>query len=153
MVVACFCPNVSVKVDGNKEKISPQPKNTIPDKITNMTGSERVMTQANIAIASRPNAIVIVYSRPILSDTQPNNGRVKPFVTRSMVNANGSAAIPNTMAPVMPKSLANAPICEITIKPDVDIMDIIKNINQKTGVLSIVFGATPDAAASTWLAV
>ena len=75
-----------------------------------MTGSERVITHANIATASKPKAIVMVYSRPIRSDTQPNIGRVKPLVTRSIVKAKGKAAIPKTMADVTPKSFANAPI-------------------------------------------
>ena len=40
----------------------------------------------------------------------------------------------------MPKSRVNAPICEVTISPLVDIMVIITNISQKIGVRSICAG-------------
>ena len=35
----------------------------------------------------------MVFSRPILSDTQPKNGRVKPFRTRSIVAAKVTAVM------------------------------------------------------------
>ncbi len=35
----------------------------------------------------------IVFSRPIWSETQPNSGRETPFMTRSIMSANGSAAM------------------------------------------------------------
>ncbi len=81
-----------------------------------------------------------MFSRPTLSDTQPNNGRVSPFVKRSIVNASGNAAIPNTSTLVTPKSAAKVAICEVTMRPDVDIMVIIANISQKSGVFKVCDG-------------
>jgi hypothetical protein len=40
---------------------------------------------------SAKKAMNIVFSRPILSDTQPKNGRQSPLSTRSMVSAKVSA--------------------------------------------------------------
>jgi hypothetical protein len=99
-----------------------------------------------MAIPSKPNASSMVFSRPIRSETQPKNGRVRPLVNRSKVRASGSAAIPYTVTEVMPKSLAKAPICEITISPDVDISVNITNISQKTVDRSIADGPTPAAS-------
>src|SRR3984957_15194834 len=79
LVVACFAPNVSVKVDGNSEKISPQPKNTTPESSTKASGSLIVSSQTVIATASSAKAQNIVFSRPMRSETQPKNGRVKPL--------------------------------------------------------------------------
>lgn len=81
-----------------------------------------------------------MFSRPILSDTQPNSGRVSPFVKRSIVNASGNAAMPNTRTLVTPKSAAKVAICEVTMRPDVDIMVIIANISQKIGVFKVCEG-------------
>ena len=39
-----------------------------------------------------------------------------------------------------PKSFVNAPICDVTINPVVDIIVIIANMSQKTGVASICDG-------------
>ena len=61
-----------------------------------------------IATPSIPNARHMVFSRPIRSDSQPKNGRVRPLVKRSMVSARGSAARPQTTALVMPNSPAKA---------------------------------------------
>jgi hypothetical protein len=41
LVVAYLVPNVSVRVEGNSEKISPQPKNTSPDSTISRNGSVR----------------------------------------------------------------------------------------------------------------
>ena len=60
---------------------------------------------------------------------------------RSIVSANGSAANPKITTLAMPKSFMKFANCEITIKPPVDIMVIIKNISQKIGVFSICFGS------------
>ena len=140
-------PNVSVRVDGNSEKISPQPKNTTPESSTNQSGSLRVTSHRVIAAASSEKAMNIVFSRPIRSETHPKNGRVSPLVMRSTVSASGSAAMPHTVILAMPKSAAKLPICEITISPEVDISDIITNISQKTGVFSIVALPIPASAA------
>ncbi len=93
-----------------------------------------------IATPSSVNAITIVFSRPIRSDSQPKNGRVRPFVIRSSDSASGSSGSPNTMAFAIPKSRVNAAICEVTINPAVDIIVIMMNINQKIGVRSISAG-------------
>ena len=42
----------------------------------------------------------------------------------------------------MPKSAVKAPICEVTIRPLVDIIVIITNSSQNTGVRSILRGPT-----------
>lgn len=79
----------------------------------------------------------MVCSRPKRSEINPNSGRVKPLVKRSIVNASGSAAMPNTTARLMPKSSANTAICEVTISPEVDIIAIMANISQNSGWRSI----------------
>ena len=48
-----------------------------------------VSSHSAIATPSSANAKHIVFSRPTRSDTQPNNGRVRPLVKRSMVSASG----------------------------------------------------------------
>src|SRR5580698_2368266 len=144
LVVASFAPNVSVNVDGNNEKISPQPKNTTPDISANSNASPRVLNISSTAAASSENAISMVFSRPIRSDTQPKNGRVNPLVIRSSVNANGSAAMPKIVRSAIPKLRMNGANCEITIRPPVDIMVIMRNSSQNTGVFSIVPDVTPS---------
>ena len=89
--------------------------------------------------------MAIVFSRPMRSDTQPKNGRVRPLVMRSMVSASGSAARPKTITLATPKSRAKAANCEMTIRPPVDIMVIMTNISQNTGVFSISAGMTSFA--------
>ena len=94
---------------------------------------------ASAATASSPclrgaKAISIVFSRPMRSEIQPKNGRVAPFVMRSSDSASGSTGSPNTSTPAMPKSRVNAPICDVTISPVVDIIVIMANISQKIGV-------------------
>src|SRR6478672_5117755 len=68
---------MSVRVDGNSEKISPQPKNTTPDSSTNSTALSRVSSHNAMATPSSAKAKNIVFSRPILSETQPNSGRAE----------------------------------------------------------------------------
>ena len=83
----------------------------------------------------------MVFSRPIRSETQPKKGRVAPFATRSMVRASGSAAMPNTVvAGPMPNPLAKTAICEMTIRPPVPTMVIIRNSSQNAGVANICAG-------------
>jgi hypothetical protein len=55
------------------------------------------------------------------------------LVRRSIVSASGSAARPKTSTSATPKSRAKLAICEVTIRPEVDIIDIITNSNQKSG--------------------
>ena len=131
---------MSVSVEGNSEKISPQPKSTTPDIRTKAAGFDRVNSHSVIAAPSSANAITIVFSRPIRSDSQPKNGRVRPLVIRSSDSASGSSGSPNTMRFAMPKSRVNAAICEVTINPAVDIIVIMTNISQKIGVRSISSG-------------
>ena len=87
-----------------------------------------------------------MFSRPKRSEIHPKNGRVAPFVMRSSESANGSTGSPNTSAPPMPKSRVKAPICEVTIRPVVDIIVIIANISQKIRVPSISTGVTSIGA-------
>src|SRR5258708_27462551 len=72
-------------------------------------------------IAAVPNAMNIVCSRPILSDTQPKNGRPNPSKMRSSEIANVNAAIwkPRRLTGVLAilKSLAIGAICAAVIKP------------------------------------
>ena len=46
-----------------------------------------------MAHASRPNATVMVFSRPMWSEIQPQKGRQSPFTSRSAESANGKAAM------------------------------------------------------------
>jgi hypothetical protein len=55
----------------------------------------------------------------------------------------GKAVVPTTATLATPKSRAKAPICEMTIRPDVARIVIITNSSQKTRVFSITPGATP----------
>ena len=71
--------------------------------------------------ASMPKAMNMVFSRPILSDTQPKNGRVRPFNTRSIESAKVSAGkvrprmLTGTSATL--KSLAIGASCAVAIRP------------------------------------
>ena len=65
-----------------------------------------------------------------------------------MVSASGNAASPNTTTLATPKSRENAANCEMIIRPPVDIMVIMKNISQNTGLRSIWPGGVPAFAAS-----
>src|SRR5207302_1763910 len=81
------------------------------------------------------------------SESQPKNGRVSPLVMRSTVSASGSAASPNTITLATPKSRENAANCEMIISPPVDIIVIMPNRSQNTGVLSIERGSASFAPA------
>src|SRR5579871_593381 len=140
LVVACLVPKVSVNVDENSEKISPQPKNTMPDITANNAGLPRVASITQTASASIEKAMNMVRSRPILSDTQPKKGRVSPLAMRCSVSAKGSAAMPEIVTSAMPKSRITGANCETTISPPVDIMVIMRNISQKIGVRIICSG-------------
>ena len=85
------------------------------------------------------------------SETQPKNGRVRPLVTRSNVSAAGTAAmvtprITTVVFASIPNALAKLVNWVMTMRPPVDIIDIITNISQNTGDLSISPGATPGAS-------
>src|SRR5262249_100500 len=69
--------------------------NTTPVRIPNSTGSRPRRLSAQMPAASSAKAMNIVFSRPIWSDTQPKNGRVSPFKTRSIDSAKVSAGTVN----------------------------------------------------------
>ena len=117
---------MSVSVEGNSEKISPQPKNTSPVSTTKSAGRSMKANRMRMAMASSEKASAIVASRPIWSETQPKNGRVSPLVTRDSVSESGSAAMPKTSMSATPNSFANGPTLDTTINPEVDIMLIIR---------------------------
>ncbi len=78
------------------------------------------MLRAMIPIASSAKAMSMVNSRPILSETQPKNGRVMPLRIRSMNRANVSAGsvIPRlTGISAILKSLAIGASWAVAIKP------------------------------------
>ena len=102
-----------------------------------MAGLARDISISQTAIASMPKATNMVFSRPMWSETQPKNGRVNPLAIRCSVSANGSAAMPAISTSAMPKSFITGPNCDTTISPPVDIIVIIRNISQNTGVFSI----------------
>src|ERR1700756_5369165 len=85
--VANFGPNVSVQVDGNRLKISPQVRKISAAKTTKAHGDAPNVPNIQYATAPRPHAIAMVYSRPMLSDTQPNSGRAPPLQTLSTISA------------------------------------------------------------------
>ena len=67
-----------------------------------------------------------------------------------MVNASGNAARPNTVTPDMPKSRVKTAICEVTIRPEVAIIDIITDISQNNGVRSMLPGRVSATAAAAF---
>ena len=84
-----------------------------------------VMVSASglMATAPRPNAIAIVYSRPMLSEIQPNSGRAAPLAILSMMRAAVSVVAPKKMieSPTL-KSFAIGAICAVAISPLADTM-------------------------------
>ena len=86
---------------------------------------------------SMPNAMNMVFSRPIMSETQPKNGRVRPLRIRSMVAANVTAVM------VMPISVTGMASTfqstaigfrlAVTIKPPAPTITNMKYISQKIG--------------------
>ncbi len=88
----------------------------------------------------------MVFSRPMRSDTQPKNGRVRPLVMRSIDSAKGSAGRPKTRESARPQSREKAPNWEMTIRPELAIIVIMTNISQKIGVRSISAGGEAAGA-------
>ncbi len=82
----------------------------------------------------------MVCSRPIVSETQPKNGRPKPSKMRSSEIANVSAAIwkPASVTGVLAilKSCAMGPICAAVISPPEATMTKTAYITQKIGLRS-----------------
>ncbi len=72
------------------------------------------------------------------SETHPNKGRVTPFATRSMVNASGQRRKPEHAHIRQSEIARENRHLEVTIRPDVDIIDIITNSSQKSGVRSML---------------
>ncbi len=87
--------------------------------------------------ASRPKAISIVFSRPILSDTQPKNGRVTPFRMRSIdsakVNAGRVMPMRLTGTASILKSWAIGASCAVAISPPAPTSTNIAYMTQKIG--------------------
>src|ERR1041384_2867686 len=95
--------------------------------------------------ASSAKAMNIVSSRPMWSDTQPKNGRVTPFRTRSMASAkvNAGSVSPSMLTGVsaMPKSLAIGASCAVAMRPPAPTRTNITYMIQNTGVLRTSIGA------------
>ena len=95
-------------------------------------------------IASAAKAMNIVFSRPMLSETQPKNGRVTPFSTRSIASAKVSAGSVRprilTGTSAILKSLAIGPSCAVAISPPAATMTNMKYMTQKTGLRSTSIG-------------
>ena len=62
---------------------------------------------------------------------------------RSIDSASGTAAAPNTIALLCPKSTAKLLKFDTTMSPPVDIMVIMTNISQKIGERSMAPGVAP----------
>ena len=62
-----------------------------PVSSTNATGFRPNWLSSRMPTPSSANAMNIVFSRPIRSETQPKNGRLTPLSTRSIDSANVSA--------------------------------------------------------------
>ena len=111
---------------------------------TNHIGFRPNWLSSKIAIPSSVNAIIIVCSRPSLSDTQPKNGRLTPLRTRFIDSANGKASnvTPNndTGESEIPKSLAIGVNCAVAMSPPVAVNTNMMNITQNAGVRSISIG-------------
>ena len=93
---------------------------------------------------SSVNAISIVSSRPMWSETQPKNGRVSPFSTRSIVNAKVSAGsvrprMLTGMSPIL-KSFAIGASCATAISPPAATRTNITYMTQNTGSRTISSG-------------
>ena len=83
----------------------------------------------------------MVFSRPIRSETHPKNGRVAPFVIAVDRERQGQQGQPahQDVRPCRSRAV-KAPICEVTIRPLVDIMVIVRKGSQNTGVRSMRAG-------------
>src|SRR5271166_5043031 len=107
--------------------------------------------------ASSAKAMNMVGSRPMLSETQPKNGRVNPFSARSSESAKVRAGRVTPMrltgTSATPKSLAIGPSWAVAIRPPAAIMTNIAHISQNAGVFAICSGeywrrAAPAAMAA-----
>ncbi len=79
----------------------------------------------------------MVFSRPIWSDTQPKNGRVSPFNTRSIASAKVNAGIVRNSSVTgvfaTPKSVAMTESCAVAINPPAPTRTNSRYISQNTG--------------------
>ena len=135
-MVACALPNVSVSVEGNREKISPQPKKTTPDSMTNATRrSRREAATAHRRALEREGEDHRVFAAdpvrhpaeegPRQSVGQAVDGQRERQRREPEDEGAGHAEI----------ARRSWPKCEVTMRPAVDIIDIITNISQKIGVV------------------
>lgn len=107
---------------------------------------------------SSTNAANIVRSRPRWSETQPKNGRVTPFMTRSSDSAKVSAgsvrpsAETGTSATL--KSLAMGASCATTIRPPAATMTnpayMIQNIPVRTACAGVYSRLVTGSLAAWW---
>ena len=87
------------------------------------------------------NAIAIVVSRPIWSDTQPKNGRAAPLARLSTISAVASTVLPPSSTVLSsPKSFAISDNCAVAISPLADTSTNITYSSQNTGFASISRG-------------
>ena len=86
---------------------------------------------------SMPKAMNMVFSRPIMSEIQPKNGRVRPLRTRSMVAANVTAVIVTAISVTGTlstfQSTAIGLRLAVTINPPAPTITNMKYISQKIG--------------------
>src|ERR1700757_4619051 len=121
LTVANLVPNVSVQVDGNRLKISPQVRKISAANTTKAHGAWPKLPSSQYEMPPRPKAIAMVYSRPMLSEIQPNSGRAPPLQILSTMPARLNVVRPNMMiAPPTLKSLAIGASCAVTISPLAD---------------------------------
>ena len=141
MVVACLRPKKSPQSAGKSEKISPQPKKVKALKTTKASGLWANLISTKIAIASSPKASVMVRSRPMWSETQPQKGRQTPFTSRSAESANCSAGMlrKRMLTGILStlKSTAIGLSWATAIRPPVATSVIIRYISQNCGVADI----------------
>ncbi len=105
--------------------------------MTKLTGFWPNTLSAQMPTASSAKAMNIVFSRPILSDTQPKNGRVTPLRIRSIDSAKVRAGkvmpIRLTGTTSILKSFAIGASCAVAIRPPAPTSTNITYMTQKIG--------------------
>ena len=95
------------------------------------------MYSAQMPTPSMPKAMNMVFSRPIMSEIQPKNGRVRPLRMRSMVAAKVTAVIvsPISVTGTLStfQSTAIGLRLAVTISPPAPTITNMKYISQKIG--------------------
>ena len=97
-----------------------------------------------IYVPSDENTSAMVFSRPMMSDTQPKNGRARPLQMLSMTSAAlNVVAVKNRMVTSRSASLKSAAmgaICAVAIRPDAETNTNMRYRSQNTGALSMSGG-------------